>query len=465
MKKRFGLMTLLMAVMLLLTACASGGQVMDGEDMVRSYTQISQEEAKQMMEQDGAQIIVDVRTQEEYDSGHIPGAICISNESIGTEQPEELPDLDQIILIYCRSGNRSKQAAQKLFDMGYTNVYEFGGIIDWTGQIVTDNTENETQPESPDEPGQTSADSVADADANTNTDADTNADADTDTNAGADAAVGEFDFTSEKVLLNSGWEMPIIGTGTWTLSDEEAENSTYYALKSGMRLIDTARYYQNETGVGKGLARAIEEGIVTREEVFITSKIYGGDHDRAVETIDTALSDLGLDYIDLMLIHQPGADDAGVYKAMEEAVESGKLHSIGISNYYTKDQVDEVLSFAEITPAVIQNENHIYYQNAELRDYVKQYGIVMESWYPFGGRGHTQESFENDVILDLAKAHGKTSAQIILRWHLQDGYIAIPGSSNPDHIAENYDIFGFELSEDEMNRIQGIDKQKRYEPW
>ena len=465
MKKRFGLMTLLMAVMLLLTACASGGQVMDGEDMVRSYTQISQEEAKQMMEQDGAQIIVDVRTQEEYDSGHIPGAICIPNESIGTEQPEELPDLDQIILIYCRSGNRSKQAAQKLFDMGYTNVYEFGGIIDWTGQIVTDNTENETQPESPDEPGQTSADSVADADANTNTDADTNADADTDTNAGADAAVSEFDFTSEKVLLNSGWEMPIIGTGTWTLSDEEAENSTYYALKSGMRLIDTARYYQNEVGVGKGLARAIDEGIVTREEVFITSKSYGGDHDQAVKTIDAALSDLGLDYIDLMLIHQPGADDAGVYKAMEEAVESGKLHSIGISNYYTKDQVDQVLSFAEITPAVIQNENHIYYQNAELRDYVKQYGIVIESWYPFGGRGHTQESFENDEILDLAKAHGKTSAQIILRWHLQDGYIAIPGSSNPDHIAENYDIFGFELSEDEMNRIQGIDKQKRYEPW
>ncbi len=455
MKKRFGLMTLLMAVMLLLTACASGGQVMDREDMVRSYTQISQEEAKQMMEQDGTQIIVDVRTKEEYDSGHIPGAICIPNESIGTEQPEELPDLDQIILVYCRSGNRSKQAAQKLFNMGYTNIYEFGGIIDWTGEIVTDYSADETEPESPDETGQTSAEAVADADTNT----------DADTNAGAGAVVGEFDFEAEKVLLNSGWEMPIIGTGTWTLSDEEAENSTYYALKSGMRLIDTARYYQNETGVGKGLARAIEEGIVTREEVFITSKIYGGDHDRAVETIDTALSDLGLDYIDLMLIHQPGVDDAGVYKAMEEAVESGKLHSIGISNYYTKDQVDEVLSFAEITPAVIQNENHIYYQNAELRDYVKQYGIVMESWYPFGGRGHTQESFENDVILDLAKAHGKTSAQIILRWHLQDGYIAIPGSSNPDHIAENYDIFGFELSEDEMNRIQGIDKQKRYEPW
>ena len=430
---------------LLLTACSSGPQVMDGEDMVRSYTQISQDEAKQKMEQDGTQIIVDVRTQEEYDSGHIPGAICIPNESIGTEQPKELPDLDQVILIYCRSGNRSKQAAQKLFDMGYTNVYEFGGINDWTGEVVTEtpdadtsqDTSQEIEPENPDE-------SVP---------------------ASADALVGEFDFSAEKVLLNSGWEMPIIGTGTWTLSDEEAENSTYYALKSGMRLIDTARYYQNETGVGKGLARAIDEGIVTREEVFITSKIFGGDHDQAAEVIDEALSDLNVDYIDLMLIPQPGIDDAGVYKAMEEAVESGKLHSIGISNYYTKEQVEEVLSFAEITPAVIQNENHIYYQNAELRDYVKQYGIVMESWYPFGGRGHTQESFENDVILDLAKAHGKTAAQIILRWHLQDGYIAIPGSSNPDHIAENYDIFDFELSEDEMDRIRGIDEQRRYEHW
>ena len=441
MSQRKRIFIIMTALLLLLTACSSGAQVMDGDGMVRSYTQISQDEAKEMMEQDDGHVIVDVRRPDEFAAGHIPGAICIPNETIESEQPEELTDLDQVILIYCRSGNRSKQAAQKLFDMGYTNVYEFGGINDWTGEVVTEtpdaDTSQESEPENSEEMGP----------------------------ASSDAITGEFDFMEETVLLNSGWEMPIIGTGTWTLSDEEAENSTYYALKAGMRLIDTARYYQNETGVGKGLARAIDEGIVTREEVFITSKIYGGDHDRAVKVIDEALSDLNVDYIDLMLIHQPGIDDAGVYKAMEEAVESGKLHSIGISNYYTKEQVDEVLSFAEITPAVIQNENHIYYQNAELRDYVKQYGIVMESWYPFGGRGHTQESFENDVILDLAKAHGKTAAQIILRWHLQDGYIAIPGSSDPDHIAENYDIFGFELSEDEMDRIRGIDEQRRYEHW
>ena len=126
---------LLAAFVLLLTACSSGGQIMDGEDMVRSYTQISQDQAKEMMEKEDGHIIVDVRRMDEFETGHIPGAICIPNESIGTEQPEELPDLNQVILVYCRSGNRSKQAAQKLFDMGYTNVYEFGGIIDWTGEI------------------------------------------------------------------------------------------------------------------------------------------------------------------------------------------------------------------------------------------------------------------------------------------------------------------------------------------
>ena len=274
-----------------------------------------------------------------------------------------------------------------------------------------------------------------------------------------------FDFNRKTVMLNSGYEMPIIGLGTWTLNDDEAENSVYHALKSGMRLIDTARYYGNEAGVGKGLQKAIDEGIVTREEVFITSKIYGGDYERAGGIINDALSDLNVEYIDLLLIHQPGADDKGVYKAMEDAVNDGRLRSIGISNYYTKEQVDEVLSFATIMPAVIQNENHIYYQNTELQEYVKQYGIVVESWYPFGGRGHTQENFGNEVITELADKYGKTPAQIILRWHLQAGFIAIPGSSNPDHIAENYDIFDFELTDEDMEKIKAVDEQKRYENW
>ena len=276
---------------------------------------------------------------------------------------------------------------------------------------------------------------------------------------------GVFDLEKRSVLLNSGFEMPVIGLGTWTLSDDEAENSVYHALKSGMRLIDTARYYGNEVGVGRGLQKAIDEGLVTREEVFITTKIYGGNYERAGGIIDDALKDLNVDYIDLLLIHQPGADDEGVYRAMEEAVRDGKLRSIGISNYYTKEQVDKVLSFAMITPAVIQNENHLYYQNTELQDYVRQYNIVIESWYPFGGRGHTSEHFGNEVITELADKYGKSSAQIILRWQLQAGFIAIPGSSDPDHIAENYDIFDFELTENEMKRIRGLDRHERYENW
>ena len=274
-----------------------------------------------------------------------------------------------------------------------------------------------------------------------------------------------FDLENGTVKLNSGYEMPFIGLGTWTLSDEEAEESVYQALKVGMRLIDTARYYGNEVGVGRGLQKAIDEGIVTREDVFITSKIYGGDHERAKGIIDDAIKDLNVDYIDLLLIHQPGADDGGVYKAMEEAVADGRIRSIGISNYYTKEQVDEVLSFANITPAVIQNENHIYYQNKELQKYVWQYGIVIESWYPFGGRGHTAENFNNETIVKIADEHDVTSAQVILRWHIQEGYIAIPGSSNPEHIAENYDIFDFELSEEEMREIEAINEQRRYENW
>ena len=274
-----------------------------------------------------------------------------------------------------------------------------------------------------------------------------------------------FDFDSKSVTLNSGYQMPIIGLGTWTLSDDEAENSVYAALNCGMRLIDTARYYGNEVGVGRGIKRAINDGLVTREEIFVTTKIMPSDYSRAAEGIDESLNDLELDYLDLILIHQPGSNDEAVYHAMEDAVRAGKARSIGISNYYTKEAVDEVLSYAAIMPAVIQNENHLYYQNVELQDYVSQYGIVLESWYPFGGRGHTSESFNNDVILGLAEKYSRSSAQIILRWQIQAGFIAIPGSSNPDHIAENYDVFDFELTPDEMLQIRNLDEQKRYENW
>ncbi len=280
-----------------------------------------------------------------------------------------------------------------------------------------------------------------------------------------DDGTGPADYPIPDVTLNSGYAMPVIGLGTWTLSDEQAEASVYAALKTGMRLIDTARYYGNEAGVGRGIRRAIGDGFVSREEIFVTSKIMPGDYDRAARGIDDSLRDLGLDYVDLMLIHQPGWNDEAVYRALEQAVGEGKVRSIGISNYYTPKAVEEILSFAKIMPAVIQNENHLYYQNKELQEYVRQYGIAVESWYPFGGRGHTQEHFADETIVGIAEAHGKTPAQIILRWQLQDGYVAIPGSSNPEHIAENYDVFDFELTSAEMEQIRQLDRHERYENW
>ena len=272
-----------------------------------------------------------------------------------------------------------------------------------------------------------------------------------------------FDFNNRYVTLNNGVKMPIIGLGTWTFTNEEAEEAVYIAIKNGYRLIDTAQYYGDEVGVGKGVRKAIDEGIIKREDVFVTSKIYAStDHNKAIEK---TLNNLDIEYVDLLLIHQPGFDDKGLYQTMEKFYKEGKLKAIGISNYYTKEAVDEVLSYAEIVPTVIQNENHIYYQNNELQEYVKQYGIIIESWYPFGGRGHTEENFNNETILELAKKYNKTSAQMILRWQLQAGYIAIPGSKNPDHIKENISIFDFELSDEDMKKIYNINENRRYENW
>ena len=272
-----------------------------------------------------------------------------------------------------------------------------------------------------------------------------------------------FDFDKRYVTLNNGIKMPIIGLGTWTFTNEEAEEAVYIAIKNGYRLIDTAQYYDDEIGVGKGVRKAIDEGIVKRENIFVTSKIYAStDHNKAIEK---SLNNLDLDYIDLLLIHQPGFDDKGLYQTMEKYYKEGKLKAIGISNYYTKEAIDEVLSYAEIVPAIIQNENHIYYQNNELQEYVKQYGIIIESWYPFGGRGHTDENFNNETIVKIAKKYNKTSAQIILRWQLQAGYIAIPGSKNPDHIKENISIFDFELYDEDMKQIYNINENRRYENW
>ena len=267
------------------------------------------------------------------------------------------------------------------------------------------------------------------------------------------------------VTLNDGREMPMLGLGTWTQDDATAARSVYVALKEGYRLIDTARYYGNERGVGEGVRRAIDEGIVSREEVFVTSKIMPGDYSDPDAAIDASVAALGLGHIDLMLIHQPGSNDKEVYRALERGARAGKLRSIGISNYYTPEAIDRMIDGVTILPAVVQNENHPYYQNTALQEHLKRYGTVVESWYPLGGRGHTQELFGDPTIQAIAKAHGKAPAQIILRWHIQAGYVTIPGSQDPQHIAENIDIFDFELSEEEMGRMAALDKGRRYESW
>ena len=272
-------------------------------------------------------------------------------------------------------------------------------------------------------------------------------------------------FNVPSVTLNSGYKMPVLGLGTWTQNNSTAENSVYLAIKEGYRLIDTARYYGNESGVGKGIKRAIDEGIITRDEIFVTTKIMPGNYSNPDSAIDDSLNSLGLEYIDLMLIHQPGYNDENVYKALENGVKSGKLKSIGISNYYTPEDFERINKISEITPAVVQNENHIYYQNTDLQKYLERYGTVVESWYPFGGRGNTQEVFNNETITKIAKSHGKTSAQIILRWQIQAGYVVIPGSQNPSHIAENFDIFDFELTQNEMNEISNLNQNRRFENW
>lgn len=271
-----------------------------------------------------------------------------------------------------------------------------------------------------------------------------------------------FDLKKGTVKLNSGHEMPILGIGTFQLSNSQAENSVYWALKAGMRLIDTARIYGNEEGVGRGIRRAIKDGICKREEIFVTTKMWTSDFSNGDAAVDASLKRLGLDYIDLMILHhsQP-RNDVEAYKAMERAVKAGKLRSIGLSNYYEPDDFDRLVKATSIKPALLQNETHPYHQSGKMKAHIAKYGTVMESWFPLGGRGYTQILFNDPTISAIAKAHGKSSAQIIIRWHLQAGNIAIPGSSNEKHIIEDASVWDFYLTDDEMKRMAAINKDRR----
>lgn len=268
----------------------------------------------------------------------------------------------------------------------------------------------------------------------------------------------EFNFETRTVTLNSGYEMPLNGIGTYSLTGDVCYNSIRSALSSGVRLIDTAYMYGNEEEVG----RAIRDSGIPREEIFVITKIYPTQYDNPRKAIDMALEKLDIDYIDMMLLHHPGDGDVEAYKVMEEYVKEGKIRSIGLSNYYV-EELSAFLPKVDTVPALVQNEIHPYYQENDVIPYIQDLGIVVQGWYPFGGRGHTSELLNDDVIVDIAHNHGVSAAQVILRWNLQKGVVVIPGSSNPDHIKENTDIYGFELSSDEMKRINALDRNEKHD--
>lgn len=273
----------------------------------------------------------------------------------------------------------------------------------------------------------------------------------------------EFDFERKTVMLNSGYEMPINGLGTYSLHGDECINSVKSALSNGVRLIDTASAYGNEEEIGQAVREAIDEGIIQREDIFVTTKIYpGSEMENPVQSIQACLDRLDIGYVDLMLLHHPDPNDVEAYKAMEQFVEEGKIRSIGLSNWYV-EELTEFLPQVDTVPTVVQNEIHPYYQENDVIPFIQDLGIVVQGWYPLGGRGHTGELLGDSVISEIAGAHGVSSAQVILRWNLQKGVVVIPGSSNPDHIRENTEVYHFNLTEDEMARIGALDRGEKHD--
>ncbi len=273
----------------------------------------------------------------------------------------------------------------------------------------------------------------------------------------------EFDFERKTVMLNSGYEMPINGLGTYSLHGDECINSVKSALSNGVRLIDTASAYGNEEEIGQAIREAIDEGIIQREDVFVTTKIYpGSEMENPAQSIQACLDRLDIGYVDLMLLHHPDPNDVEAYKAMEQFVEEGKIRSIGLSNWYV-EELTEFLPQVDTVPALVQNEIHPYYQENDVIPFIQDLGIVVQGWYPLGGRGHTGELLGDPVISEIAEVHGVSSAQVILRWNLQKGVVVIPGSSNPDHIKENTELYHFSLTEDEMARINVLDRGEKHD--
>ena len=271
-----------------------------------------------------------------------------------------------------------------------------------------------------------------------------------------------LNLTTKKVLLNSGYEMPVIGLGTYALDYNSCVNSVITLIKNGGRLIDTAYMYHNEEAVGEGVRRAMAEYNVPREEIFVITKIYPNQFSNAEAAIEQALNKLNIGYVDMMLLHHPGTDDVKAYCAMEKFVAAGKIHSLGLSNFYVKE-LEKFLPQVTIKPALVQNEIHPYYQELDVVPFIQSKNIVVQSWYPLGGRGYTKSLLNDDTIKKIAAAHNVSSAQIILRWDLQRGIVPVVGSSNPKHVAENLDVFGFELTADEMDAIKNLDRNEKHD--
>ena len=256
--------------------------------------------------------------------------------------------------------------------------------------------------------------------------------------------------------LNDGNKVPALGFGTYLIPDDgTAEKSVLMAFEAGYRLIDTAQAYQNEKGVGS----AVKNSGLKREEVFIESKLWCSNfgYEKAKKGIDNSLKKLNVDYIDLYILHQPYGDVVGAYKALEEAKKEGKIKSIGISNQ-DDEFLKNFLPNVSIIPAVNQIECNPFCQRKEERKLMAKNKILLQSWYPIG-HGN-KELLNHSVITELSKKYGKTNVQVILKWHIQSGFIAIPKSTSAQHIRDNFNIFDFEISQEDMRKIEQLDTGK-----
>ena len=258
----------------------------------------------------------------------------------------------------------------------------------------------------------------------------------------------------EYFTLNNGIKMPMAGIGVFMLSPAEAEASVETALQCGVRLIDTANGYMNESGTGRG----IKKSGVPREEIFLVTKLWPTVYEKET-AVDETLKRLGTDYIDLLFLHQPTDNWREGYRQIEKAYKEGKVKAIGLSNF-PDELLKEAIDTMEIKPQVVQVEAHPYFPQTELKKVLAQTGMGLMAWYPLG---HGDKALIGEPIFgELAEKYGKSNAQIILRWHVQSGNIVIPGSKNPDHIRDNFSIFDFELTSEDVEKIAEVDKNVRY---